>query len=93
MQGTAECHHEIADTLLPQTDPIFDDATARHTTVDMFDAQSTLVQRLIRRLLRERPFLTAWLLRWREDLDLRKRERQKAHLEVPGATAVMSCWA
>jgi len=37
MQGTAEFHHDIADALLPQADPVFDDATALHTTVDMLD--------------------------------------------------------
>jgi len=24
MQGTAELHHEIADTLLPEADPVFE---------------------------------------------------------------------
>ena len=28
MQGTTYCHHEIAAALLPQADPVFDDATA-----------------------------------------------------------------
>jgi len=39
MQGTAACHHQITNALLPQTDPVFDDATALHTAVDMRDAQ------------------------------------------------------
>jgi hypothetical protein len=43
VQGTAELHHEIADALFPQTDPVFDDATALDTTVDMLDPQPTLV--------------------------------------------------
>ena len=47
MQGTAQFHHEIADALLPQADPVFDDATALDTTVDMLDPQPTLVQRLV----------------------------------------------
>jgi hypothetical protein len=38
VQGTAQFHHEIADTLLPQADPVFDDATALHTAVDMLNA-------------------------------------------------------
>ena len=37
MQGTAEFHHDIADALLPQADPVFDDATALDTAVDMLD--------------------------------------------------------
>ena len=57
MQGTADFHHEIADALLPQTDPIFDDAIALDTTVDMLDPQPTLVQRLVRPLLRQREIL------------------------------------
>ena len=44
MQGTAEFHHEIADALLPQADPVFDDATALDTAVDMLDPQPTAVQ-------------------------------------------------
>ena len=51
MQGTAEFHHQIADTLLPQADPVFDDATALDTTVDMLDPQPTLVERLVGPLL------------------------------------------
>ena len=47
MQGTAEFHHEITDALLPQADPVFDDATALDTAVDMLDPQPTLVQRLV----------------------------------------------
>jgi hypothetical protein len=31
MQGTTDFHHEIADPLLPQTDPFFDDAAALDT--------------------------------------------------------------
>jgi hypothetical protein len=37
MQGTTDFHHEIANTLLPQADPVFHDATALHTAVDMLD--------------------------------------------------------
>src|SRR5262245_50971486 len=32
VQGTADLHHEIADTLLPQADPIFHDAAALGVT-------------------------------------------------------------
>jgi hypothetical protein len=31
MQGTADFHHHIADALLPQTDPVFDDAATLDT--------------------------------------------------------------
>src|SRR5262249_34331877 len=39
VQRTVEGHHEIADTLLLQAHPIFDDAAALDTTVDMLDPQ------------------------------------------------------
>ena len=51
MQGTADLHHEIADALFPQPHPVFDDATALDTAVDMLDPQPTLVQRLVGPLL------------------------------------------
>src|SRR6266446_1064933 len=57
MQGPPDCHHEIADTRLPQPDPVFDDATAFDTTVDMLDAQPTLMQRLVGYVLLQRQLL------------------------------------
>jgi len=57
MQGTAAFHHQIADTLFPQADPVFDDAATLDTPVDMLDPQPTLVQRLVRPLLRQREIL------------------------------------
>jgi hypothetical protein len=33
VQGTADFHHDIADALLPQAEPVFDEATALHTAV------------------------------------------------------------
>src|SRR6266436_5750562 len=62
VQGTAEFHHQIADACFPQADPIFDDAAALDTTVDMLDPQPTLVQRLVRSVLRQREIFAAWLL-------------------------------
>jgi len=37
MQGAAEFHHDITDTLLPQTEAVFDNATTLHAAVDMLD--------------------------------------------------------
>jgi hypothetical protein len=37
VQGTAEFHHEITDTLLPQTNAVLHDTTALDTAVDMLD--------------------------------------------------------
>jgi hypothetical protein len=43
VQGTAEFHHQITNARLPQTDPVFDDATAFDATVHMLDAEPALV--------------------------------------------------
>jgi hypothetical protein len=80
MQGTAEFHHQIADALLPQTEPVFHDATALHTAVDMLDPQPTVVQGLVGQLLFQGEFLPSWFLRRPEDLDLGQRKRQEAQI-------------
>src|SRR5439155_13005833 len=68
VQGTAELHHEIADALLPQPDPVFHNATTLHTAVDMLNPQSAVVERLVGQLLLQGQLRTAWLLRRHEDL-------------------------
>src|SRR5206468_1183563 len=80
VQGTAELHHEIADALLPQPDPVFHNATTLHTAVDMLNPQSAVVERLVGQLLLQGQLPTAWLLRRHEDLHLRERERQEAQI-------------
>ena len=80
MQGTAEFHHEIADTVLPQPDPVFDDTTALDAAVDMLDPQPTLVQGLVGQLLVQGEVLASWFLRRHEDLDLGQRKRQEAQI-------------
>jgi len=59
MQGTAQFHHESADAVLPQPDPVFDHAAALHTAVDMLDPQPTLVEGLVRQLLFQRQLSAA----------------------------------
>jgi hypothetical protein len=51
MQGTAEFHHQIAHALFPEADPVFDNATALDTAIDMLNPQPALVQRLVRHVL------------------------------------------
>jgi len=46
VQGTAELHHEIADALLPQADPVFHHTTTLDAAVDMLDPEPSLVERL-----------------------------------------------
>ncbi len=70
MQGTTNFHHEIADAVLPQPDPVFDDAAALDTAVDMLDPQSTVMQGLVGPLLFPGEFLAAGFLRGHEDLHL-----------------------
>jgi hypothetical protein len=79
MEGTTEFHHEIADTVLPQTDPVFHDATALDTAVDMLDPQPTLVQGLVRELLLQRQLLTPGFLGGHENLE--------------GVTKVLICYS
>ena len=80
MQGTADFHHDIADTFLPQAEPIFHDTAALDTAVDMLDPQPTLVQSLVREVLLHRELLTAGFLGRHEDLDLGQRTRQEAQI-------------
>ena len=51
MQGTAQFHHEIADAVLPQPDPVFHDAAALDAAGDMLAPQPTVVQGLVGPLL------------------------------------------
>jgi hypothetical protein len=78
VQGTTEFHHEITDTLLPQAEPVFDDAAALDTTVGMLDLQSTLVQCLVRQVLLPGERLAAWLLGRHEALHLGQCASQEA---------------
>ena len=80
MQGTTEFHHEIADAVLPQPDPVFDDAAALDAAVDMLDPQPTVVQGLVGQLLFQGEFLASWFLGRHEDLDLGQRKRQEAQV-------------
>ena len=80
MQCTADFHHEIANALLPQADPVFDDATAFDTTVDMLNAQPAIVQGLVGQLLFQGQFLAAWFLGRHEDLDLGEPKCQEAQI-------------
>ena len=80
MEGTAAFHHQIADALLPQPDPVFHHATAFDTAVDMLNTQSAIVQGLVGPLLFQGECLAAGFLGRHEDLDLGQRERQEAQV-------------
>src|SRR2546425_1129217 len=80
MQGTADFHHHIADAVLPQPDPVFDDTTTLDTAVDMLDAQPAVVQGLVGPLLFQGEVLATGFLGRHEDLDLGEREGQEAQI-------------
>ena len=80
VQGTAELHHQITDPLLPQADPVFHNAAALDTAIDMLNAQPPLVERLVRPLLLPRELLATRFLGRHEDGHLRERERQEPQI-------------
>ena len=80
VQGTAEFHHHITDTLLPQADAVFHATTVLHTAVDMLTPQPTLVERLVRPLVLPRALLAAGFLGRHEDRHRRERERQEPQI-------------
>jgi hypothetical protein len=80
VQGAAELHHQVADSLLPQAQPVFHDATPLDTAVDVLDPQPTLVEPSIRPLLLPRELLAAGFLGRHEDRHLRECERQEAEI-------------
>jgi hypothetical protein len=91
MQGTTELHHQIADTLLPQAEPVFDDAAALDTTIDMLDPQPTVVEGLVGPLLFRREVLATGFLGGHEDLHLGQRECQKTQIlqqPAPGGQGI-----
>jgi hypothetical protein len=80
MESTAEFHHEIADAVLPQPDPVFHHATALHTAVDMLDPQPTVMQDLVGQCLLQGEILATGFLGRHEDLHLGQRKRQEAQI-------------
>jgi hypothetical protein len=80
VQGTAELHHEIADALLPQADPVFHNPTTLDAAVDMLDPESPLMEYLVGQVLLQGQLPTAGLLRRHEDRHLEERERQEAQI-------------
>ena len=80
MEGTAEFHHEITDTLLPQPHAVFHNATTLDTAVDMLDPQPPVVQGLVREFLLQRQLLATGFFGRHEDVHLRERECQEAQI-------------
>ena len=79
VQGTAEFHHQITDSVFPEAEAVLHDTAALDTAVDMLDPPP-LVERLVRTLLLQRQLLAPGLLRRHEDHHLRERERQETQI-------------
>jgi hypothetical protein len=62
VQGTAAFHHQIADALFPQADPVFDEAAALDAPVDRRDPPPTVMQGLVGQLLVQGEVLATGLL-------------------------------
>jgi hypothetical protein len=92
MERTTDVHHDIADPLLLQADPIFDEAAALDTPVDRLDLPPPLVQHLVRHVLLPRERLAAWLLGRPEALHLRERTREEAEILSQPAPARERRW-
>jgi len=69
MQPAADFCHHIANTILKHADRVFDDATALHATIHMFDPHSTPRNLLIFGLLFFGQTATARFLRRHDDFD------------------------
>jgi hypothetical protein len=96
VQGTAQFHHEIADALLPQAAPVFDDATALDPARDMVPPQPTLVELLVRHVLLPRALLPQIEINLGEEATVR---RPRALIETLNTACLLShdqltghCW-
>ena len=85
MEGTTDFHHDIAAALCPEADPVFDNATALHATVDMLDPEPSTVEGLVGPLLFPWQLLSSWLLRRHEDFHIGQRKGQEAQI-LPQST-------
>ena len=78
MERTADFHHNIPDPFLPEADPVFDNATALDTPVDLLKAQSARVPGLVGQVLCQGECRAAGWLGRHEDRALGQRQRQAA---------------
>ena len=80
MERTAQFHHEVTDALLPEAVPVFHDATALDTAIDVLNPSAAIVEGLVGTLLLQGELLAAGFLGWHEDLDLGECEGQEAQI-------------
>jgi hypothetical protein len=79
VEGAAAVHHELAAAFLPQAAPVFDEATALDTPVDMLNPPP-VGEHLMGSFLLPCQLLAAGLLGRHEDRHLGQRARQEAQL-------------
>jgi hypothetical protein len=80
MPRTADFHDQVANTHLPQTVGVVDDATALDTAVDVLDAYTATRDASIRGFLGAREGAASRLSRRHDDLHLVQRKRQEAQI-------------
>ena len=80
MQRTADFHHAIANTRLPEAAGVVDDAAALDAAVDVLDTHATAGDAPIRRFLRTREGPAPRLPRRHDDVDPVERKRQEAEI-------------
>jgi len=86
MQCTADFHHTIADTRLPEAAGVVDGATALDAAVDVLDTHAPPRDAPIHRFLRACEGAASRLPSWHNDFHLVECERQEAQiLEQPAA--------
>jgi hypothetical protein len=86
MQSTADFHHQVTNTRLPEAEGIVDDATALDAAIDVLDAHAPTGDASIRGFLLASKGPAPWLLRRHDRLDVVEREGQEAEiLEQPAA--------
>ena len=86
MQRTADFHHQVTDTGLPEAADVVDDAATLDAAVHMLDADTQAGNAPMGGFLRACEGSPPRLLRRHDHFDLRERKRQKAEiLEQPAA--------
>jgi hypothetical protein len=83
MPSTADFHHQVMDTRLPEAAGFVDDAAALDAAVDVLDAHAAARDAPIRGFLRPREGPAARLPGRHDDLDLLQGEGQEAQILEP----------
>jgi hypothetical protein len=80
VQGTTDLHDHIAETGLPQPEPIFHHATPLHTAVDMLNTAPAMMEARIGHLVLQSAFLTTGFLGRHAHLHLGEGKREETQI-------------